>query len=325
MAGLNNVQVFNRYAYSTVSELVAQQIALFNAATRGAIILRQASDNDGDFSEQTFWQLMSGAIRRRDPYSDGDVSAIDLQMLVDAMVKVAGGTPPINIPPVMFDWIGHNPEEGGVVIGQQLAPLMVQDMLNTAVSALAAALANQSSNFLDISGGTGGAELFSPAAIVDAKAKLGDRSGAIAAWVTHSKPMHNYWGGAVANATRLFTYGTVAVVSDPFGAPMIMADIPALVIAGSPTDYISLGLVPGAAIVERNDDFTQNIDTRNGGENIRRTYQAEWSYNLGLKGFTWDKTNGGKAPNAASIATGTNWDKTATSFKDLGGVALRTQ
>jgi len=322
---LNNVAVFNRYTYRTVSEVVAQQLELFNAATRGAIILRSASDNDGDFSDATFWQLMAGAIRRRDPYASGAVAGIDLQMLVDTMVKIAGGTPPINIPPVMFDWIGHNPEEGAAVIALQLGPLMVQDMLNTAVAALAAALSNQAANFLDVSGGSGGAELFSPTNIVLAKQKLGDRSGAIAAWVVHSKPMHNYWSGAVANASQLFTYGTVAVVSDPFGVPFIMSDVPALVVAGSPTDYISLGLVPGAALVERNTDFTQNIDTRNGDENILRTYQAEWSYNMGLKGFTWDKTNGGKAPTAATIATGTNWDKTATSWKDLAGVALRTQ
>jgi hypothetical protein len=325
MAGLNNVEVFNKYAYRTVSEMVAQQIELFNAATRGTIILRSASDNGGDFSDQTFWQLMSGAIRRRDPYGSGTVSAIELQMLVDTMVKVAAGTPPINIPPVMFDWIGHNPEEGGVVIAQQLAPLMMQDMLNTAISALAAALSGQATNLSDVSGGTGGAELFNPANIVLGKAKIGDRSSDIAAWVVHSKPMHNYWTNGVANAERLYNYGTVAVVSDPFGVPMIMSDVPALVIAGSPTDYLSLGLLPGAALIERNTDFTQNIDTRNGDENILRSYQAEWSYNLGLKGFTWDKTNGQKAPTSATIATGTNWDMTVTSHKDLAGVVVRTQ
>lgn len=322
---LNNVAVFDRYAYRTVSEIVAQQLDLFNAATNGAIILRASNSNDGDFSDSTFWQLLSGAIRRRDPYGTGAVTPIDLQMLVDTMVKIAGGTPPINIPPAMFDWINQSPEQGGVLIGQQLAPLMVQDMLNTAVSGLAAALSNQPANFLDVSGLASGLELFTPGNVVNAKAKLGDASGNIAAWVVHSKPMHNYWANGVANAARLYTYGTVAVVADPFGAPMIMSDVPALVVAGSPVDYLSLGLVPGAAIVERNSDFTQNIDTRNGDENILRSYQAEWSYNLGLKGFTWDKTNGGKAPNAASITTGTNWDKTATSFKHLAGVALRTQ
>lgn len=323
---LNNVEVFNRWAYRTVSELVAQQIELFNAATNNAIILRSPTENPGDFSDSTFWQLMSGAVRRRDPYSMGSVSPVDLQMILDTMVKVAGGTAPINIPPVMFEWIGQNAQQGGVVIGQQLAPLMMQDMLNTAVAALAAAIVNTgATNYTDVSGGSGGAELFSPSNVVAAKRLLGDRSDAIAAWVLHSKPMHDYWAGAVANANRLFTYGTVAVVSDPFGKPMIMSDIPALVIAGTPTDYVSLGLQTGAAVVERNADFTQNLDTRNGQENIARTYQAEWSYNLGLKGFTWDKTNGGKAPTTASLATGTNWDKNVTSHKDLAGVAIRTQ
>lgn len=322
---LNNVAVFNRYTYRAVSEIVAQQIDLFNAATRGAIILRSASDNDGDFSDSTFWQLMQGAIRRRDPYGSGAVSAIDLQMLVDTMVKIAGGTPPINIPPVMFDWIGHSPEEGAATIALQLAPLMLQDMVNTAIGALAAALVGQASNLSDVSAGSGGAELFSPLNTVLGMQKLGDRSGAIAAWVVHSKVMTDYWKGAVTNTEKLFTYGTVAVVSDPFGKPFIVTDAPPLIVAGSPTKYLSLGLVPGAAIVERNTDFTQNFDTRNGDENILRTYQAEWSYNLGIKGFTWDKQNGGKAPTQATLVTSSNWDKTATSYKDLAGVVVKTQ
>jgi hypothetical protein len=323
--GLSTVQIFNKYAYETTSELVAQQVDLFNAATRGTIVLKNANDNNGDFSDSTFWQLLSGAVRRRDPYSDANVASIEMTMLLDTMVKVAAGTPPINMPPVMFNWINQDPKLGGVKIAQDLAQLIIQDMLNLAVGAAASALANQPSNFLDVSAGAGALGLFTPSNIVSGKAKLGDRSGAIAAWVVHSKPMHDFWGNNIANAQQLFRYGDVAVVSDPFGAPMIMSDSPSLVIAGSPTDYVSLGLVPGAVVVERNNDMEVNIDISNGGENIRRTYQGEWSFNLGVKGFTWDKTNGGRAPTNAAIATGTNWDKTATSFKDLAGIALRTQ
>ena len=33
-----------------------------------------------------------------------------------------------------------------------------------------------------------------------------------------------------------------------------------------------------------------------GGANITRTYQAEWSYNLGLKGYAWDKTESDLRP-----------------------------
>lgn len=321
---LANITVFNKWVYTTLSELVAQQINLFNEATRGALILRNDS-NVGDFSDSTFWKIMGNIVRRRDAYGSGAVTAIDLQMLVDTMVKVAGGTPPINIPPVMWTWIGKNPEEAGAEIAKQLAPAMMQDMLNTAVSALSGAMRNVAAINYDASGGTAGAELFNPANVNVARSKLGDRSAAVVCWVAHSKPMHDYFANAIANAAQLYTYETIAVVRDPFGAVFVISDIPSLVVTGTPDDYISLGLVPGAAMIMRNDDFLQNTETKNGDENILRTYQAEWSYNLGIKGFSWDKTNGGKSPSNSALATGTNWDQTATSIKDLPGVVLRTQ
>lgn len=321
---LNNVAVFNKWVYTTVNELVAQQLELFNTATRGALILRNAN-NTGDFKDETFWQLLSGAVRRRNPYGSGTVSAINLQMLVDSMVRVAAGTPPVNIPPVMFQWINMQPEQGAIQFAKQIAPQIMQDMLNTAVAALAAALRNVGAVNTDVSGGTGGAELFTPANVNTALGKFGDRRDAVVCWVVHSKPMGDYFGNAIANAATLFRYETVAVTADPFGKVFVMSDIPALIVAGSPTDYINLGLVSGAALVERNDDYFQNIETTNGDENILRTIQAEWSYNLGIKGFTWDKTAGGKAPTTSALATGTNWDQTVTSIKDLAGVVLRTQ
>lgn len=321
---LTNLAIFNKWAYTTMVEMVSQQLELFNAATNNAIILRNAS-NTGDYSDSTYWQLLSGAVRRRNAYGTGTVAAVDLQMLVDTMVRVAAGTAPINIPPSMFTWINEKPEYGAQLVAKQLAPQVFQDMLNTAVAALAAALRGQAGVNTDVSGGSGGAELFTPANVNTALGKFGDRRSAIVCWVVHSKVMTDYFGNAIQNAATLFRYETVNVVADPFGNRFVMSDVPALVVAGSPTDYISLGLVPGAALVERNDDFFQNIETSNGFENIQRTYQAEWTYNLGIKGFTWDKANGGHSPTTAALATSTNWDKTVTSDKDLAGVVLRTQ
>jgi hypothetical protein len=321
---LTNFQVFNMWTYRTINEMVAQQIDLFNAASNNTIILR-AGSNTGDYTEETQWKFLSGLVRRRNAYGSGAVTPIDIQMLLDTMVKVAAGTPPVNIDPGMFEWINMNQEEGALMIAKQLAPQMMQDMLNTAVAALAAALRNVAAVNNDVSGGSGGAELMTPANINTTMAKFGDRSAQIAAWVVHSKPMHDYFAQAITNAAQLYTYDTIAVVSDPFGKRFIMSDIPALVVAGSPTDYITLGLVQGAAVIERNSDYTQNIETKNGDENILRTFQAEWSYNLGIKGFAWDKTNGGKSPTTSALSTGTNWDQYATSIKDLAGVVLRTQ
>ncbi|MNO64399.1 hypothetical protein D3C76_551270 [compost metagenome] len=60
----------------------------------------------------------------------------------------------------------------------------------------------------------------------------------------------------------------------------------------------------------------------NGKERIETTIQTDYTFGLGLKGYTWDVTNGGKSPSNAALATGTNWDKTASSIKDTAGVAL---
>ena len=43
-----------------------------------------------------------------------------------------------------------------------------------------------------------------------------------------------------------------------------------------------------------------------------------------MKGYTWDKANGGKSPNDAALALSTNWDRTATSHKDTAGVKVTT-
>ena len=53
-------------------------------------------------------------------------------------------------------------------------------------------------------------------------------------------------------------------------------------------------------------------------------YQGEYAYNMKVKGFTWDVTNGGANPTAAAVATATNWDKTVADDKNIGGVQLVT-
>lgn len=317
---LSDLAVFSEYVYTSQTEVLRQQIDLFNAASRGAIILRSAA-HVGDFSESTLWAKVTGLVRRRNPYGSGAVTAKNLAMLVDTMVKIAAGTPPVNIPPGQFNWIQRNPEEGGAVIGQQLAVDTMADMLNTAIMATVAALSGVAANVTDQSAAVANQAIFNKG-----QALFGDHYQDIVAWVMHSKPLFDVYDAALANATGLFTFGSVNVRQDAFGRLFIVSDSPALFNATpTPDQYNTLGLVPGAVQVHQNGDFTDNISTLNGDENIQRTYQAEWSYELGIKGFAWDKTNGGKAPNDAAIGTATNWDRFATDVKDLAGVLIKTQ
>ena len=317
---LSDLAVYSEYAYDSFSEVLRQQIDLFNAATGGAIML-QAAAHQGDFSDVAFFaKVTGGLVRRRNAYGTGTVAEKVLKHLVDTSVKVAAGTPPVRLDPGQFRWIQQNPEVAGAAMGQQLAVDTLADMLNTGLGCGYSALAGVSEVVYDATATADKNPDWNN--LNNAQALFGDQSAQIAAWIMHSAPMHKLYGNNLTNAERLFTYGTVNVVRDPFGKLLVMTDSQNLVQAGQTPKYHILGLVPGAVLIGQNNDFDANEESKNGGENIVRTYQAEWSYNVGVKGFAWDKANGGKSPTDAALFTSTNWDKYATSHKDLAGVVL---
>lgn len=321
---LSDLQVFQEYAYSTFTETQDQQVDKFNDATRGGIILT-SNAHQGDFSSTAIWAKISGLVRRRNAYGSGAQSNKILTMLVNTSVKVAAGTPPIEINPGMLKWIQKSPEEAGVVIGKQMAEDNMADMLNTGIliyrAGVGAVAALNSDKTADA-----GASL---AGLLSGAAKFGDRSQDIMCWLMHSKSAFDIYGEALLNSNRLFVFGNIQVATDGFGRPLVITDSPSLTqadgVSAGVAAYYQLGLTAGAIVVEQGNEFTDNIDTKNGDENILRTYQAEWVYQLGLKGFTWDTANGGKSPTNAALGTATNWDRVSTSNKDLAGVMVKTK
>lgn len=101
---LSDLQVFSEYAYSSMTEVLSQQVALFNAASRGTLVLSSAA-HQGDFSDAAMWAKISGLVRRRNVYGSGSVTEKHLQHLLETSVKVAAGTPPIRIDPSFLRWI----------------------------------------------------------------------------------------------------------------------------------------------------------------------------------------------------------------------------
>jgi len=316
---LTDLTVFSETLYSMTTEITRQQIDLFNTASRGCIQLANAA-HMGDYKDTAFFGKISGLARRRNPYGSGAQTQKVMAMLDETMVKVAAGTPPIRLDPGQYKWLQINPEEAAAVLALQLSKDMMADMLNTAIMTCFAGLSGQAALVYDGSAAT--PNTMNPRMLNTGAFLFGDRASDIQAWVMHSTAMAGFYDNALANSGVLFNYGTINVITDPFGRVFIVTDAPALVTTGSPNKYNTLGLTEGAIVVNQNNDFTDNIQTLNGDENIQRTYQAEWSYQLGLKGFTWDKTNGGKAPNDAALALATNWDKVATSNKDMAGVLV---
>jgi hypothetical protein len=317
---LNQMEVFNTYFMPAIIETLDQMVDKFNGASAGTIVLSTQAF-DGDFLQESFYAAIHSAQRRVDRYATNEtVNATDLTQLRHSGVKIAGGFGPIRFEPSQMTWLNKPTAEGIEVASRNFAEALLQDQLNTAIAALVAAIENQSAAKYD-------ASTESPAGGVNyrninkAHAKFGDHSGELVAQVMTGTVAHKLIGQNLTNVNRLFVSNNVNVI-DILGKSVIVTDAPALyeaVSGGNDLEKV-LSLAPQAAIVYDSGDVVTNIETSNGRERIETTMQVDYSFGLALKGYTWDETNGGKSPSDAELATGSNWDKVATSIKHTAGV-----
>lgn len=312
---LTNMTVFNRYLMEATIETLDQMVDKFNAASAGAIQLTNQGF-EGDFFERSFYSALHSAQRRVDRYAaNSSAAATALAQLREASVKVAGGFGPIQFEPSQMSWLQKNEAEAIAVISDNLAEAIVQDQLNSGIAAAVAAISNVAGATNDVSATAG----ISYSALNNAHAKFGDSSGAIVAQVMRGDVYHRLIGDNLTNTPQLFQAQNVTVV-DILGKAVVVTDAPALYEAGTPNKDKVLSLATGGIVVMDGSDVISNIETSNGNQRIETTMQADYTFGLGLKGYTWDTANGGKSPTDAEIATGSNWDQTATSIKHTAGV-----
>lgn len=312
---LSQMEVFNKYIMPATIETLATEIDKFNQAS-GMSIVMTSDGFEGDFMQESFFAAVHGAQRRVDRYAaQASASATDLTQLKNSSVKVAGGFGPIRYEPSQMTWLNKPTAEGIEVASRNFAEAMLQDQLHTAIASLVAAISNQADATNDVSANAG----LSYAAVNNAHAKFGDQSGNLIADVMTGAAYHKFIGNNLANAERLFTSGGVRVI-DLLGKIAVVTDAPALYEAGTPNKVKVLSLASSAAVISDGGDLITNVETKNGQTRIETTVQSDYSFGVGLKGYTWDETNGGKSPSDAELATGTNWDKTATSIKHTAGV-----
>jgi hypothetical protein len=317
---LSNMQVFNQYYQPAIIEELSQMVDKFNEASRGAIQLT-TDGFDGDFLQRSFFSALHSARRRVDRYaSNGTVSSTSLAQTKESAVKVAGGFGPILFEPGQMTWLQKPTGEAIAHISKNFAEAMMQDQLNTAIAALVAALSVASDSkydgIADVSPNVG----ISYSTINKSHAKFGDHSNSLVCEVMTGSVFHKLIGQNLTNTNQLFTAGNVTVV-DILGKAVVVTDAPALYEDASPLDKEKvLSLVEGAAVVFDGGDMIANIETSNGKSRIETTFQADYTFGLALKGYTWDTTSGGKSPTDAELATGSNWDRTATSVKHTAGV-----
>jgi hypothetical protein len=205
------------------------------------------------------------------------------------------------------------------IIAEQASNAQQLDMLNSVLRAGRAALANQSSVLYDGTAGT-----MSTATLVNGLAKFGDAADKVVCWVMHSKAYFDLVQSQItANIDGISNFNVQTGTPVTLNRPVVLSDSAAL-IAGSPSQYYTLGLTAGALLAESSEQDDIVIDEVTGNENLIVRIQGEYAFNAGVKGFKWDVANGGANPNDTALATGSNWDTAVTSYKDFAGVVIST-
>lgn len=313
---LSDMEVFNSYIMPATIETLAQMVSKFNAASGGSIRLT-TEGFDGDFLQESFFASIHAAQRRVNRYAaQGAAAPTDLTQLKHSSVKVAGGFGPIVYEPSQMTWLRQPTTRGVEVASRNFAEALMSDQLNTAIAALVAAIGNQGAATTNDVSATAGV---SYGAMNNAHALFGDHSGNLVAQIMNGATAHKLIGANLANAPQLFQAQNVRVI-DILGKMVVVTDASSLSLAGVPNKLRVLSLADSAAIVHDANDVISNIQTNNGQTRIETTMQVDYTFGLSLKGYTWDETNGGKSPTDAALATGTNWDKVATSIKHTAGV-----
>lgn len=319
----SDFKIYEEYFNGGLVETLVQQTNAFNAASRGAIRL---VDNRlrGNYEYESFFQNISGIVSRRDITSTS--SADDTALTQDEFISVKLNRKVGPIANTLDSFRKIQREAGdealSFLIGTMVAKAKMVDQLNSAIRATRSALDNVSSNTKLI--GT----LADTDDLVDTLALMGDMADRVVVWVMHSKVYYDLVKNQIAaNIDGVSNLNVATATPVTLNRPVLVTDSEALRIDGSPTgdyQYFTMGLVPGAVMLENSEEEMIHSEIVTGLENLVVRLQGEYAYNLGVKGFQW-KTATGSNPTDTQVGTGSNWTKVATSYKDLAGVVLESK
>jgi hypothetical protein len=316
-----DIKIYEPEFQSGMYESVAQFISGVSAASAGAIQMSSAM-LPGHYRKEAFWDIASLITRRVttsvSAKTDGNLTQDEF-----VTVKLNRKAGPVATTLDTFRKSGKGIAEFSYILGQQYAEQKLQNMLNAGLASVETAIeaASTTLNY------TPGATLIT-GHLVSGMAKMGDRASSIRAWVMHSKPYFDLMASQITDKiygnANLVVYGGAPA---SLGKPVIVTDSAALWdLNASLTDtYNVLGLTEGALTIQESEEESVVLDTVTGLESLAVRFQAEFAFNVGVKGYRWDVGNGGTNPTDAALATTTNWDNALTSLKNGPGVRVVVQ
>lgn len=312
---LTDFQVFNGSMRNGFINTLQQQTELWNAATRNALVMSSVKF-DGDKNELAAFESIASLVGNRDPSAAGANAVHALAELLKIDIKVGWGLPVITYTNSSFDWTQRDPAQAGTLFGEEVAKGAMAYMLNSALYAAVGAIDGADVTY------DGTAAVADLDSLNLGAAKFGDRQADLVCWIMHSKSQNDIYGQALANSNQLFTFGTIRVVEDGHGRPLVMTDSDALHFDNVGTEnYMQIGLVAGGVSVMEQGDSRSYEVTDISVVNPLEQLTATGSFGLGIKGYSFNAAV--VQPDDAAIALPANYTRVG-GLKDGAGVVVTT-
>ena len=318
----SDMVIYNDQFYSGMTEVAMQNANGFNAASRGGIVLGTQAVL-GQYGYESFVKEISSFESRQDTTSVS--AATDLAATMDDEISVKRNRKigPVGQTADAWRKIGRDPQHMSFILGQQAAAAKQLQYLNAAIKAGEGALTGQSAVKHDASDGT-----LATSDLATGLSKFGDSYNKIVCLVMHGKVYFDLIKNQITeNISGVASMVVMEATPATFGLPVVISDDASLLkTATTPDTYVTLGLVDGGIRVEEDSEPDDLFFGQVSGlDSLIYRYQYEYAYNVGIKGFEWDVSNGGANPTDANLATSTNWDKVASDTKSLAGIHITSQ
>ena len=311
-------KIYDEQFFTGVTEVVLQNTNVFNTASANGIQLVPARLK-GDFERNSFMKYIPDLIQRRDITSTAPVPDQAMVQGEIVGVKLNRRIGPIANTLDSFKKIAEDPQVFSYLLGQQWAPELLADQVNTSILAAVTAFMTETDLVSNHNTNT-----ITPSFLVDAVSRFGDQSRNVVAFVMHSKVWFDLVkaliAGAVTNVADVAIHtGNAATL----GRPTIVTDSPALVDnSGLDPVYRTLALVAGGIVVAESEERDIASEQKLGSENLVMRIQGEYAYNLKLKGFKYSSLSAN--PTDSALQTPTNWGMEVHDIKACGGSVLLT-
>lgn len=312
----SDFKVYQEQVASSLTETLTQATDAVTGGANGAIVM-STNVMKGDYMYRSFFQQAT-AVARQDITSVSSATAVKLTQTEDVNVKVHRRFQ-YDVTRKSFKQAGFSPDVFNIVAGQQIGKEIITGMLNDALLAARVAINNVSAVTNDVTAAA--TTSITSTNLLATLAKFGDASSKVVAWIMHSQQYFDLAKNEISNQVAPIYEGILQRVDVPgFNRPIIVTDSASLI---SSSNYFVLGLTEGAIQLIDTEPTDIVIDDVTGLEQLVRRYQGEYGFNLGLKGYKYDVSNGGANPDATALGTGSNWDSNTTSIKDSAGVVLK--